>query len=524
MDRRTLLKAGAWAAPVIVSTTVVPAMTVSPTVTPSTASVDTVGEYPALRVETVEGGALPAGTYIFSAAGFTPTAETVLTEPALPGSIEYSGADAVIVLGDGNAMSSFTVYIVTSALGSDVDRTATLTASLPLEAGGGGATVELFEPAPQLNAPSGFFGPDGSHWPTRTPWVHDAFDSVVEVDPDWGQIGAAIAAADPTSKVKVLVRPGTFAAGGGSGSTRAGDLHDVGSVGRDWRVLVTPRDGWGSVAGVGTIADGAGYAIVNLAGVAMIGVDFRATGVLVRNCRDFAIGWSTFGRLNATSNAHEGLSDVEMVECVLPDLTDNGVDRMAVRVANDYSASGVSMRGCYVAPAYKVAGSSAHCDTLQTSRSSGAGNVSGISIEDSVLFASSSAVVMAEHTQDVSMIRSAFVGGLRGTGRYPIADGLHLIEGENTLWGQPASQGDLVTGVTASEGLVLGSIRQSWQFDSVTDTVTTDVTPPAPSTGSFVVDNATYGDQDVVLGQEWYEANCPMPDAARLLQIWSALV
>ena len=150
MDRRTLLKAGAWAAPVIVSTTVVPAMTVSPTVTPSTASVDTVGEYPALRVETVEGGALPAGTYIFSAAGFTPTAETVLTEPALPGSIEYSGADAVIVLGDGNAMSSFTVYIVTSALGSDVDRTATLTASLPLEAGGGGATVELFEPAPPL--------------------------------------------------------------------------------------------------------------------------------------------------------------------------------------------------------------------------------------------------------------------------------------------------------------------------------------------------------------------------------------
>ncbi|GMM97537.1 hypothetical protein [Microbacterium sp. MTN4-26] len=523
MDRRTLLKAGAWAAPVIVSTTVVPAMTVSPTVTPSTASVDTVGEYPALRVETVEGGALPAGTYIFSAAGFTPTAETVLTEPALPGSIEYSGADAVIVLGDGNALSSFTVYIVTSALGSDVDRTATLTASLPLEAGGGGATVELFEPAPQLNAPSGFFGPDGSHWPTRTPWVHDAFDSVVEVDPVWSEIAAAIAAAGATSKVKVLVRPGAFSAGGGSGSTRTGDLRDVGSTGRDWRVLVTPRDGWGSVTSVGTVADGAGYAFVNLAGVALIGFDFSTTGVVVRNCRDVAIGWSTFGRLNGTSNDHDGLSDVEMVECVLPDLTDNGVDRMALRVANDYSASGVSMRGCYVAPAYKVAGSSAHCDTLQTSRSSGAGNVSDISIEDSVFYASSSAVFMAEHTQNVSLVRSAFIGGLRGTGRYPIADGLHLIEGENTLWGQPVSQGDLVTGVAVSGGLILGSIRESWQFDSVADVITTDETPPAPATGAFTVDVATYGEQGDLLPQEWYDANCPLPDAARLSTVWSAL-
>ncbi|WP_286795358.1 hypothetical protein [Microbacterium sp. UBA3394] len=522
MDRRTLLKAGAWAAPVIVSTTVVPAMTVSPTVTPSTASVDTVGEYPALRVETVDGVPLPKGTYIFSGTGFSPTADTVQSDPALPGSIYYEGAEAMVTLGDGNSLSSFTVYIVTSALGSDVDRTATLTVSLPADAGGGGATVELFEPAPELNTPSGFFGPDGSHWPARTPWVHDAFDHVIEVAAEWSAISQAIITASslPVDEtVKIAVAPGTLSTGPGWNSTDPNVLgRAAGAVGRSTRMLVVPRDGWGTVNGSGALADAdsGGYAFVGLSGVAWMGFDFGGQGVMVRNSSDFAIGWGRFGRLNVTGNKTGSVSGVELVECVLPDVVDGDTDRMAFRVGDDRTIDGVAMRGCYVGPAYKPAGSGAHSDTLQTS---GTGQVSNVSIADSILFSSSSAVFMTQRLSGVALSHSAFVGGLRGTGRYPIATGQHVMTQENTLWGD---EDDVTTGVTVDGCLILGNIVY-WQFDSVTDTVTTDVTPPAASAGAFTVDVATYGEQGDLLPQEWYDANCPLPDAARLSTVWSAL-
>ena len=377
-------------------------------------------------------------------------------------------------------------------------------------------------PAPEAPASAtGAYGPAGSHWPARTPEPGDAFDLVVEVEPNWWTIQNAIADAiqqQPQGKIKIAVKPGVFDYGYGAGSTDYGVLHGINAGGRTWRVLVVPRDGWGTVTASGTIAQASsrGYAFVSVSGISVVGFDFSGQAVLVRDAQDFALAWSTVGQLNITAN-NANTSGVEFVECVLPNQVDDDTDRMAFRIANNYSIDGVSLLGCYVAPAYKAAGSSSHCDTVQASRSSGSGGIRNLRFEDSVFFPSSSQVLMMERTSGVSLAHSAFIGGLRGTGRYPIGAGRHVMTAQNTLWGKTT---DPVTNATASDSFIAGSIR-GWNFASASNTVVSH-TPPTPASGEFTVDDA-YAAADQPLPQGWYDANCPMPDAARLATIWAAL-
>ncbi|WP_157525120.1 hypothetical protein [Microbacterium yannicii] len=368
---------------------------------------------------------------------------------------------------------------------------------------------------------TGIFGPTGGHWPSRTPHLTDAFDLEIEVDPNWWTIQNTIAQAltqQPQGKIKIAVRPGVFDFGYGAGSTDHGVLQGVNASGRQWRVLVVPRDGWGTVTASGTIAQAAsrGYSFVGVSGVSVVGFNFSDQAVLVRDSQDFALAWSTVGQLNVTANG-ANTTGIEFVECVLAKQIDDDNDRMAFRVANNFSIDGVTMRGCYVAPAYKAAGSSAHCDTLQASRSSGSGGIRNLRFEDSVFFQSSSQVLMMEQTRNVTLAHSAFIGGLRGTGRYPIGSGRHVMTGQNTLWGKTTDQ---VTGVNAADSFIAGSV-QGWSFSSVANTVVSH-NPPAAASGSFTVD-ATYAPQGTPLPTSWYSANCPMPDAARLASIWAAL-
>ncbi len=126
------------------------------------------------------------------------------------------------------------------------------------EARGGAAVV------PQQTAAGAIFGPDGSHWPSRTPRVDDTFAAVVEVPPDWTAIARAISDAvsrHPMGKVKIAVTPGAMPTGGGAGSSAPGVLHGLGNAGRDWRILVVPRDGWGTVTAAGTVDGNQGYSL-----------------------------------------------------------------------------------------------------------------------------------------------------------------------------------------------------------------------------------------------------------------------
>jgi hypothetical protein len=375
-------------------------------------------------------------------------------------------------------------------------------------------------PRTALAAASGIYGPDGSHWPQRTPLPDDDFDWSPEVAPTWTAIAAAITTAVqsyPRGKVKIRVKPGTIAAGRGAGSSATGALQAIGATGRTHRILVVPRDGWGTVTAAGSAETSDGYAFVGVAGVTLAGFDFTGKQVLVRNSRDFALAWSTFDVLNITANKGLDAADVELVECVLPNARQAGeeIDKMAFRVADNNSIVGVRMLGCYVAPSYKAAGSSSHTDTLQTSRSSGTGGIKGLAISDSIFFQSSSQMLQFADTSDVALERSAFIGGLRGVDRHPIADGRHVMTAQNTLWGSAAN-------VRLADSLVLGSVTSSWALTSVSGTVVA-----APSTTllpSGFTAAPEYLDRTAPMGAAWYSEFCPLPSRARLAAIWSGLV
>ncbi|WJL94746.1 hypothetical protein QSU92_12305 [Microbacterium sp. ET2] len=527
VSRRTLLQTSVWVAPVIASAVAVPSRTTSPPTEPTAiARADEFEGYTALTVESTEAGIpLPAGTYLFIATGgVSPTAEVLRVTPDLGGYVTpaASGEDtAVVVLPDGHVVSTFTVYLLSELIPATVDPTATLTVAMDA---GIGASIPIqgsfVDPGPGATV----FGPAGTNWPdgSRTPRVTDTFDRVVEVPPSWTEISREIKsslATHPNGKVKILVEPGEFAFGSGSGSTDGGVLQDVLGAGRPWRILVVPRDGWGTVRGTGTVADAAtrGYAFVNVHGVALAGFDFTSQGVLVRNSSDFAFAWSTFGTLGVTANDSD-TTGIEFVECVLPDQLDIGSDRMALRAVDGWAIDGVTMRGCYVAPAYKAADDlKAHTDTIQLDVLS-EGRMRNITIADTVLFPSSSQTIQAARNENITITRSAILAGLRGTGRYPLGPDRHVMVGENALWGGT----NAATGVVVSDSVIMGSIDSDWSFASVTNTIISKPTPAIPASGSFTVD-PTLPAQDTPIDPAWLAQYAPMPNSARLSQIWAEL-
>ena len=122
------------------------------------------------------------------------------------------------------------------------------------------------------------YGPNGTHWPSTTPWIGESVAKVVDVACTWEAIGAAIAAVTPeeaASGVHIKVSPGTLPGlGASSGSKNV--LETLGSA--DWprNVLVSPADGWGTV----TISDPA--RLTDVAGVTFARIN--GTDILLTNC------------------------------------------------------------------------------------------------------------------------------------------------------------------------------------------------------------------------------------------------
>lgn len=531
VSRRTLLQTGVWVAPVIASAVAVPSRTTSPPTEPTAvARADEFEGYSALTIESTEAGVpLPAGSYIFTATGgVVPSADVFRVTPDLSGYVapaENSSADAIVVFPDGHTFTVFTAYILTDLLPAGLDPSATLTVTMPV---GGGASIPITVPVGEPEPVAALFGPSGTHWPDRTPRVNDTFDHVVEVDPVWDQVETAIRdahAAYPNGKIKIAVRPGQFGIGNGAGSTKDGVLHTVGAEGRDWRILVVPRDEWGTVTGSGGIGKtDEGYAFVDIHGVTLVGFDFTGQSTLVRNCTDFALAWSTFGTIGITANHSLDLRNVELVECVLPQSIDTAADRIAVRAADGRVIEDLRLRGCYVAPSYKAAGdTTGHTDSMQIGASNSEGSrVRFVSISDTVMFPSSSQTFQTEYTDNITFSRSAVIAGLRGTGRYPLGPDRHVMRGENALWGGGPNNSDAANGVVVEDSIIMGSVSSYWNFDRVTNTVISKPTSAVPASGSFTVDT-TLPAQDTPLDPAWLNQYAPMPDPARLSQIWAEL-
>ncbi|MET0781277.1 MAG: hypothetical protein ABWZ16_07145 [Microbacterium sp.] len=515
LDRRTVLKGSAWAAPVLVAAFAAPAARASDDPPPS-ARADWYESNPALTIETSASGTpLPAGIYTFSTTGGVPLSTAVFQLTAEQGGVvtAVNATTIGVVLSAGHSVQTFTAYLVRSLIDGAANQSATFSVVTP---GGTMATASIFA-TPPVAYPAGIFGPDGSHWPSRTPRFDDEFAHVYEVDASWSAINAAIkdaVAKYPNDKVKVAVRPGTFPIGSGAGSTKKGVLQNIGGSARPWRILIAPRDGWGTVVGSGTLADQStqGYGFVGVRGLAIMGFDFAGQAVVLRNSQDVAIGWSTFGHLDVTANGAT-VTDIELVECVLPDQITTGKDRMSWAL-NSYSIDGLRMSGCYVAPGYKRVGNSAHLDTLQAFQNESTDQtVRNVVIEDSILFQSSNQAIQFQYVNGVTLDHTAVIGGLRGTGRYPIGAGLYVPTAQNTLHGGDARNARLI------DSVIYGSISSTWQIAGTSGTIVAPASKNTPASGSFTVD-PTWTAQNVPLDEAWYANYCPLPDRARLKAIW----
>ncbi len=357
------------------------------------------------------------------------------------------------------------------------------------------------EPA-VLIAPSAY-GPNGQHWPSRTPLRTDAFKFAIEVDPTWKAIGDAVTkanAAGAGATAVIRVRPGVLP-GNGAGSSAAPVLSNIGKAGRKTRVLVVPRDGAGTVTLSNSIR------LERVRGVSFVGFWTYPYSVVLSAPQDFAWAWSKGQAFNISANSTEPTKDVELVECVTPDGRLTEGDVWGFRTAGQVM-EGVSVIGCYLAPSFKPAGSNAHCDTLQFS---GTHPVSGALIKDSVIFASTnSAVIPFDRAVDITFDRSLIVGSDRMLQRFPVPEGANQYTS-----GLPSAVNGsgTVDILSAQDSVFIGAMRGVWK-SAVNSTVSL-AEPPQVSSGSFTTDAAL-----TAVGPEWLDAQSPVPTDQRLLAIW----
>lgn len=357
------------------------------------------------------------------------------------------------------------------------------------------------------------FGPNGTHWPSKTPYINDTFVYDVQVDPTWSAIQAAIAAAPTSGNARIRVRPGTLPAGFGEGSTSAAVIQNVGSQTRPSRILVTPRDGYGSV-----VANSSnGILFDNVCGVTFNGFNFTAIGVNFRGCRNTALSRTTARILNirivGTSSA---TSEMEFVECVLPNQQNMEDDMGSIRLyqSGNLSVTNMQFIGCYLAPAYRAVGQDGHCDTWQHSRDQASGGMNNITWKDSILFQSTGQIMQLADTQTINFDHTAFIGGLRGTGRYPLASGRDAIVAQNGLWGSWGSAS------TLKDSVFMCKFYPGNSFASVQNTVT-GMTPVdiSVASGSFTI-NSQFSDMNTQQ-TAWLNTNSPTPTPAYLASIWN---
>jgi putative cell wall-binding protein len=341
------------------------------------------------------------------------------------------------------------------------------------------------------------YGPDGTHWPSRTPRADAA--RVVNAQPTWASIAAAIIENAVTSDpVVICVAPGTIAGGNGATSSSSGVLQNIGDADRASRILVTACSGVGTVK----VGAGSGVAFVGVQGVSIIGIDFSAQNVMIRNSESFAIGYSKVPALLVTANGGNGVRDVEIVEIVAgPEaVTGATADRMEVKSAGGFDVDGLRFAGLYAAPNYKPNGSGAHTDTLQFVTTSGSGAIRNVTIEDSVLFQSSDQGIMAGNVLGGSLTHSAFFGGPTGQLRYPVYSGGDPITLANMLHGTWSN-------LSVADTIVAGSVSSSYSFAGVVDSRSS-----AGQAGFAALGTPTLADIDRL---------APLPSTARLATIWT---
>ncbi|MFZ1250213.1 MAG: Ig-like domain-containing protein [Candidatus Microsaccharimonas sp.] len=376
---------------------------------------------------------------------------------------------------------------------------------------------------PPVAPPSGIptrvtsYGPNGSHYPSRTPWAGSStWDYDVTVACSWSAISSAIntaATSYPNGKCRIQVMPGTLP-GNGAGSTSTPVIQNVGALNRAFRILVVPRDGAFS------ITHSASARLEKIKGVTFLGFSTWSLGqdgadassLVITNSQDVAWGWSKGRAFNITSNAANS-SFIEYVECVAPESELNAADRSATRNANGYATSNVSYVGCYLAPMHKPAGSSAHCDTLQFSGNST--SFKNIYFTDTAIFGSTNAALImtgdgtsTSASDSITFNHALICGGTAATVAYPFLPGAYNTSGPTVGFNSKPTNC-----VAQNATLILGKIVPT--FASVSSDSRSSSSAPAPQSGTWTADS------NLGASQAWFNTNAPKPTDSTLQSMWA---
>lgn len=213
------------------------------------------------------------------------------------------------------------------------------------------------------------FGPNGTNYPDDTAYVWDDGGYAVEVDCSWAAIADGIRTAATVADTRVLVRPGMlpgFGAASGSPAALSNLLTD--RPNRD-RVLVTPRDGWG------TVTLGANARLHRVFSCSFLGFDVGQNDLALTGCTNTAWAWSRMQAWRNNGLAGQITERCQMIECVIPwskvgELDAAGFGAGYVpNLGQQATGSGALIRcdvfGGYHAPQYRPPGSKAHNDSMQ---------------------------------------------------------------------------------------------------------------------------------------------------------------
>lgn len=365
-------------------------------------------------------------------------------------------------------------------------------------------TVATVFGAPPDRVPS--YGPNGTHWPSLipTPFFHDATANDIEVACSAAAISSAISGLTNTqvqNGVRILVQPGTIVGNGvGSGDTPI--MQDIGSAAWSKRVLVRPRDGFGTVA-LNNVR------LRRVQGVCFAG--FTCTSIKFEGCNRSAFAWSKVtGWLASYGNVLLTTSDFELAEVVQPNHYVSGGGDSSDFFTNGGDIEGWLFDGCYSAPRYYAvpySGGKPHTDTFQFA-GSGGGNYSDMTIRDGAYFSSNNCAIQVGSTQGIDFVNSFVVAGEVSLSRYPYLSGgategiTNAINGGGDLY--TFTDGHIFGGIAISNTANILSVNGStWNRTPAGQTI--------PNTGSWSIDtNAS----------TYYAVMPPYPNDEYLNSIW----
>lgn len=358
------------------------------------------------------------------------------------------------------------------------------------------------------------FGPNGTHWPERTPLPTDTMDfQVTAASATWGAISTAITtalASTPTNGNGVVWIPNGVLTGNGAGATSTPVLQNLGSTGRGKRILVYPQNGWGNVTTSNSLR------FFNLKGIVIGGIDMGAEsyGLNISACEDFATVRMRGIAFNVTGETSMNTKNIQLVEMVTPTALLRDQDRWGWRTTSTGVGpiSDISAIGCYIAPAYRNVGSDSHCDSWQLSGQNG-NTYGNILYKDCTVFASTNHAVQIGGGYGLTFQHMLIFGGTVTKRKFPVPSGGDTVPNGHAIGG-----GGQPNGCSVFDSTIIGNLSGP-SFQEVQNSKTDDSNYNsifAPMVGGWTYDTSLSAWTSTEI-----DAAAAVPDSARLATIWA---